>query len=312
MPDLTVPASRTRSALVAADDLRHPPAGGGKGRDSLYFNLMLPEHDLGVFVYTWVDHRGVAGRLVTAWSSRPQPLVFDVVHGVEMGGADLDDWHIAGLHLEHPEPLRTARLRFTGADLDLTYEFTGAHEAFDFTRNPGGCPEFMARNRFEQTGQALGELRLGDRVIAFDRPAHRDHSWGRRNWRMPQHWKWVVAQTPDGAGLNLFQWVVRGEIGTNGYVLRDGHPHALVDARCHAGYDDDMTSRTLHATLVDDTGTTTELRMERYGTVALPVGSDTVLNEAACRATIDGEPGWGQFETQWPASYVAHLIGTQP
>jgi hypothetical protein len=104
---------------------------------------------------------------------------------------------------------------------------------------------------------------------------------------------------------------VRGETGTNGYVLRDGEPRALVDARCRATYDDDMTSRTLHATLIDDTGATTELEMQRYGTVALPVGSDTVLNEAACRATIDGEPGWGQFETQWPASYVAHLVGTR-
>jgi len=308
MPD-TRPSAST--VLQEADDLRHPPAEGVKGRDSLYFNLMLPELEIGVFVYTWVDQQGVAGRLVTAWDPGEKPLAFEVEHGIDMGEADFDDWNIAGLRVRHPEPLRTAEVRFASEQLDLTYDFAGSHDAFAYTRNPGGCPQWMAVNRFEQTGWARGELRLGDRVIPFGQPAHRDHSWGRRNWRMPQHWKWVVAQTPSGNGLNLFQWVVRGETGTNGYVLHDGTPIALVDARCHAIYDGDMTSRSLHATLFDESGGETELVMGRYGTVALPVGSDTVLNEAACRASIDGEAGWGQFETQWPSSYVAHLIRTE-
>ncbi len=102
--------------------------------------------------------------------------------------------------------------------------------------------------------------------------------------------------------------MVRGEIGTNGYVLRDGEPIPLVDARCRATYDDDMTSRTLHATLLDQTGTETELTMQRYGHFALPAGASSVINEAACRATIDGVAGSGQFEAQWPASYVENLV----
>jgi hypothetical protein len=309
---MSEPRSAAPSALRATDDLRHPPAAGAtKGRDSLYFNLMLPELNLGVFVYTWVDQKGTAGRLVTAWGPDEKPLAFEVAHGIYVGDTDFDDWNVAGLQLRHPEPLRTAEVRFSSQALDLTYDFVGSHEAFDFTRNPAGCPQWMAINRFEQTGQARGELRLGDRVIPFDQPAHRDHSWGRRNWRMPQHWKWIVAQTPSGNGLNLFQWVARGEMGTNGYVLRDGKPVALVDARCRATYEDDMTSRGLHATLLDEAGGETELILERYGSVALPVGSSTVLNEAACRGSINGEAGWGQFETQWPASYVENLIRTE-
>jgi hypothetical protein len=308
---MPAPRAASTGALTASDDLRHRPGNDSKGRDSLYFNLMLPEHDLGVFVYTWVDHNGVGGRLVTVWGPDEKPLVFNVIHGFEMGDDDFDDWNIAGLTVRHPEPLRTAEVRFTSSDLELSYDFEGTHEAFDFTRNRGGCPQWMAVNRFEQTGRATGSLRLRGRVIEFDKPAHRDHSWGRRNWKMPQHWKWVVAQSESGNGLNLFQWVVRGELGTNGYVLRDGQPVPLVDARCRAVYDDDMTSRTLHATLLDEAGGQTELTLERYGTVALPVGSSTVLNEAACRGSIDGEPGWGQFETQWPAAYVENLVRTE-
>jgi hypothetical protein len=308
---MTEPTSSGRSTLTPSDELRHRPADGAKGRDSLYFNLMLPELELGVFVYTWVDNAGIAGRLVTAWGPDEKPLAFEVVHGVEMGDADFDQWDIAGLQLRHPEPLRTAQVRFSSEPIDLTYDFEGSHEAFDFARNPIGCPQWMAVNRFEQTGRARGELRVGDRTVSFDRPAHRDHSWGRRNWKMPQHWKWIVAQTPSGQGLNLFQWVVRGEIGTNGYVLRDGKPVGLVDARCRAIYDDDMTSRSLRATLVDEQGGQTDLVLERFGTVALPVGSNTVLNEAACGGSINGEAGWGQFETQWTASYVDSLIRTE-
>lgn len=311
MSDPTSGTTTSSSSLCAADDLRHRPADGHKGRDSLYFNAILPELDLGVFVYTWVDQKGTAGRLVSVWGPGKQPLAQDVVHGIEMGDSDFDDWSVAGLSLRQPQALQTAEIRFSSSKLALTYDFEGAHEAFDFARNVGGCPQWMALNRYEQTGRARGELRLDGRVIPFDGAAHRDHSWGRRNWRMPQHWKWIAAQTDAGHGLNLFQWVVRGELGTNGYVLRDGRPVPLVDARCRATYDDDMTSRTLHATLLDETGTQTELTMQRYGHFALPVGTSTVINEAACRATIDGVAGSGQLENQWPAAYVENLVRTE-
>lgn len=293
--------------LHAGDDLRHQPADGGRGRDSLYFNLMLAELELGVLVYTWADHAGAAGRLVAVWGPDRRPLATEVVHGVAMGDADFDDWRLDGLELRHPEPLQRAEIRYAGERVSLAYDFTGTHAAFDYARNRGGCPQWMAANRFEQTGRAEGELRLGGRTVAFDQPAHRDHSWGPRDWKLPQHWKWIVAQTPSGRGLNAFLWIARGETGVNGYVLRGGEAVALVDARAHATYDDEMVQRDLRATLIDEADEETELELERYGNLALPVGSDTVLNEAACRGTIDGEAGWGQFEAQWPASYIEHL-----
>lgn len=295
------------SQLQQRDDLRHPPASGEKGRDSLFFSVMLPEHDLGLHVYTWVDERGRAGRLLAVWGPDPKPVAFEVVTDVAMGDADFDDWRVEGLEIRHPEPLRTAELRYAGKRMTLACDFAGTHDAFDYAQNAIGCPQWMAINRIEQTGHVRGELRLGGRVIDLDHPAHRDHSWGHRDWKVPQHWKWVAAQTPSGAGLNLFQWVAKGELGTNGYVLRDGVAVGLVNARCHAEYDADMTSRTLTATLSDEAGGVTELVLERFGHLGLPVGSDVICNETACRGTIDGEPAAGQFEAQWPAAYVRHL-----
>ena len=306
--------SAATPALTAADDRRHRPADGEKGRDSLYFSVVLPDGPAGVrgvFVYTWVDHTGAAGRLVTLWTpDGDAPRVLDVVHGVDVGDRDFDDWEVAGLRLSHPDALRTVELSFRGDDLEVDYRFEGTHEAFDYARNPAGCPRWMAVNRFEQTGRVTGRVQVGHDVVELDTPAHRDHSWGRRNWRMPQHWKWIVAQTDQGHGVNLFQPVVRGELGANGYVLRGGEPVALVGAECRATYRDDMTSDALHATLHDERGGTTELVLERCSSFEMPVGRRTEIHEAACRAWIDGVPGRGQFETQWPASYVAALRGS--
>lgn len=300
----------TASTLSARDDLRHGSLE--HSRDSLFFNLILPEEQLGVQVYTWVDHQGVAGRQVAVFGPERRPLALEVEPAVPMGDADFDDWQIAGLEIRHPEPLRKAQVRYRSDAVELDYEFTGVHDAFNYARNAEGCPPWMALDRFEQTGRVQGELRVAGRVVAFDRLAHRDHSWGRRDWGVPHHWKWVVAQTPSGAALHVMIWLAQGEYGVNGYVLRDEQAVPLVDARCGAGYDERMGQRELTATLTDERGGVTDLVMERDAIVRLPFGSDRVVYEAACRASIDGESGYGQFEALWAQSYVERLLAREP
>lgn len=311
------------SKLEPADDLRHPSAGGRPTRDSLFYNLILPEEELALQVYTWVDGAGVAGHHVAVYGPGREPLAFDVEGRIAVGDADFDAWRVAGLELRHCEPLHRAEIRYRGDAVSLAYDFTGLHDAFTYSQNPDGCPQWMAEDRFEQAGRVAGEVTVGGRIVAFDRPAHRDHSWGRRHWGLPQHWKWLAAQTgpdlgDDGPGrqtvaVNAMFWIARGEPGVNGYVRRaGGEPVPIVAGRARAGYDDDMTQRSVTATLEDAAGGVTELVMERYGLLRLTSRSDTVVYEAACRATIDGQAGSGQFEALWPAAYVARLTGTAP
>jgi len=262
-------------------------------------------------VYSFVDQDGAAGRQVAIFGPERKPLAFEVELNVPMGDADFDDWSVAGLQIRNREPLRTAEVRYASERVELSFDFEGIHDPFSYTRNPVGCPVWMATDRFEQTGRVRGSLRVGERTISFDRLAHRDHSWGRRNWGLPQHWKWLVAQTPSGAALNAMLWIARGEVGVNGYVLRAGQPVALTDARWHAEYALDMTQRSLACTLHDEQGESTELRLDRFAVVRMPFGSDTVVYEAACAASIDGEAGAGQFETLWARSYVDHLIASE-
>lgn len=295
------------------DDLRHRFAPGVKTRDSLFWNVVLPEEELAVQIYIWTDGDGVAGRQVAVYFPDPADNMILNAYDVDLGpDSDLHDWTCAGLTVRHTDALRVAELSFDDAGIELEYRFTARHRPFSYRENPSGCPPWMALNRFEQSGRADGFLRIRGREIAFnDIWTHRDHSWGRRNWGWVHHWKWIVAGAVDGVELNVMFHIARGEHGVNGHILRDGEPIAIVDGRAHAEYDQQMGQTHLIADLIDARGSTTHLEMERYAIFHLPFGSDTLLSEAACRVSIDGTPGVGQFETLWPAGYIERLVRTQ-
>jgi hypothetical protein len=299
--------------IIAADDLRHRVAPRVKTRDSLFWNLVLPDEQIAAQVYMWVDGLGVAGRQVTVYSPASGGNTVLVKAGVDLGPAcDLKTIEVAGLRMAQPEPLKTAELSFASERISLEYRFTAAHRPFSYGENAGGCPRWMAVNRYEQAGTADGVLTIAGREIPFAGVwAHRDHSWGRRHWGIVHHWKWFAAGTASGAALNAMLHIVRGKLGVNGYVLRDGEPVPIVHGDAHADYDEEVGQTRLEAELTDATGRQTELVMERFAIVHMPFGSDSRISEAGCRVTIDGEPGAGQLEMLWPASYVERLVSAE-
>src|SRR3954466_4865758 len=232
------------------DDLRHHAPDGGRMRDSLFWNLIVPEEALALQVYTFVNHRGRAGYNVCVWGA-DEPVVLQHL-GQVAPEADFDDWELAGLRVRQPELRRTASVAFESEEVALEYEFEALHEAFSYRQNPGGLPAWFAANRFEQAGHVRGVLEVRGRRLEFDRIAHRDHSWGARDWGAPQHWKWLLAHTPPGGGAGTpavrarggggraLVWIGRGEWGFNGYVLRGGEPVAIARIDQHAEYDDAM------------------------------------------------------------------------
>jgi hypothetical protein len=297
----------------AQDDLRHRVPEGQRMRDSLFWNLIVPEEELAMQVYLFVNHRGRTGYNVCIWGTGMEPVIEQ--HIGEVGAeADFDDWDHAGLRLRQPELRRSARLRYDSDAVKLEYDFDALHDAFSYRQNPGGLPAWFAQNRFEQAGRITGFLEVGGRRIDFDRIAHRDHSWGPRNWGYPHHWKWLLAHTPSGRAFNGFVWIAEGEWGFNGYILRDGRPVAIdVFNRQAAEYDDKMDHTRLDAEILDVEGVTTQVTLESFGMVRMPHDDPfgTIIMEAGCRATIDGEEGGGQFETHWPVQYLEHLAAAR-
>ena len=298
------------SELSERDDRRHPPAGGAPGRDSLFFNLIMPGEELGVMLYTWTDEAGVAGHMVGVWGPGREALSLEFASDVAMGDADFDDWRAGAFEVRNLEPLRTAEVRYRSGQVEVAYDFTAVHDPFAYSQNPEGCPQWMAQDRFEQAGRVTGELTVGGRRVSFDQLGHRDHSWGPRAWTVPQHWKWIAAQAGDVA-LNVMFWLARGEPGVNGYVLRDGVPVAIVDGRARAEYDDDMVQRRLVATMTDTSGAMTTLEMDCFGVVGFPATGANQVYEAACMARIDGVDGSGQYESLWPADYLERVIKSE-
>src|SRR5438128_1671724 len=149
--------------LEPKDDLRHSLRSGPHSRESLFYNALLPDKDMMIFIYTWVDAESNGGHLVTVVGDNDVRHAFSAVDGVPVGDRDFDDWEVEGLRLRHSDLLERAEIAFTGDGMTLQASFTGLHAAFDYAQNEDGCPSIVADNRFEQSGRVSGTLVLNGR-----------------------------------------------------------------------------------------------------------------------------------------------------
>lgn len=297
----------------ATDHLRHSPDSSGRMRDSLFWQTTLPAEEVGFQAYLYLTAAGKAGFNVVLWGDRETPLAIEFAQDQVPADMDLDHFSFKGLEIRQTGFGEPVQLDYASERMTLSLRFTGLHRAFSYHDNPDGLPSWFARNRYEQTGWIEGFVESGSRRIELDGMGHRDHSWGNRNWGMPQHWKWFTAYTPDGSRMiNGWIWMARGELGCAGYVVRDGELVAIRTICQRASYDPDMSQRHLHAEIVDVAGGVCVVELERFGLVKLPTKDKlgTIIQEAACRATIDGLSGAGQYETHWQQGYIDHLVET--
>lgn len=299
-------------AYLPNDDLRHRAAEPeGKTRDSLFWQMVMPEMKTAFQCYLYVNGNGKAGFNLIVWGEARKPEVLELVNGEVPASMDFDDFRLGGLQVRQPADQTTAQVTYQGNGISLDYNFAAFHAPFSYRSNPDGLPDWFAQNRLEQSGRVRGHLAWGDRRIDFDRVGHRDHSWGTRLWQVPQHWKWLVAYTADGSRtVNAWIWQARGDWGIGGYVARDGElvPIASV-ARQKTILRADMSQESIDIELIDVRGGRCHLTLQRFGLVKLPTGGRfaTMIMEAGCHATIDGHPAAGQFECQWPVPYLDNL-----
>ena len=297
--------------FLPTDHLRHAPDSSGRMRDSLFWQATLPAEKLGFQAYLYLTHAGKAGFNVVVWGEDAKPLLFDFAEGTIPDTMDLDDFSFGGLSLKKTGFGEPASVEYKSAKASLNFTFTGLHSPFSYRANPDGLPEWMAANRYEQTGTIAGSIEVGGRTIALDGMAHRDHSWGNRDWGVPHHWKWFVAYTPDGSRMiNGWIWIARGEWGCAGYVVRDGRQVAIASIKQSGTYRADMSQQSLRAEITDVDGGTCLVELERFGIIKLPTKDrfGTLIQEAACTGRIDGVEAAGQYETHWQKAYMDYLV----
>lgn len=295
------------------DHLRHAADGSGRMRDSLFWQTTLPEQRLCFQAYLFLTASDKAGYNLVLWGDGEKPVAAEFAMDDIKPGAQLDHFEFAGLTLDQESFGGPSRLRFEGKRMAFDFTFTGRCDPFSYHDNPDGLPSWFARDRYEQAGWLTGHISAKGEKISLDGMGHHDHSWGNRNWGMPQHWKWFAAYTPDGSRMiNGWIWVARGEWGCAGFVVRDGRQLAIRSIRQHARYDGDMSQRSLRAEIIDVEGGSCVVELERFGLVKLPTRDKlgTLIQEAGCTAIIDGLAGAGQYETHWQQGYLDHLIET--
>jgi len=304
-PEMTDPG------YLPGDDLRHRAKEGDKARDSLFWQMILPDHALGFQCYLYLTGAGKAGFNLILWGEDRKPYVLDQVQGDVPDTMDFDDFRLGNLCVRQPADQKSARITYQSDKVELDYRFQGIHAPFSYRSNPDGLPFWFAQNRMEQSGWVNGFIAWDGKRVALNGIGHRDHSWGVRHWQVPHHWKWLVAYTPEASRVvNAWIWLAKGQWGFGGYVVREGELVPISRAAQRATFDEDMSQRTLELEITDIRGGKCRVEMERFGLVKLPTGGRyaTMIMEAACRAHIDGREAAGQYECQWPQVYLDHMI----
>ncbi|MBI1886421.1 MAG: hypothetical protein HYS09_08965 [Chloroflexi bacterium] len=299
--------------ITEKDEERHPHTEDGRWRESLYWDLVLPEEGLGGVIYLRLTPATrVADTMLLLYQGHAQkaadcPYVY--AHADQALPASLTEVTVGHFGLRRVLPLMEFALSFNdGQGTALEAAWRGRHRPFDYAGNRDGCPQVMGVNRFEQTGHVTGRLSLkGKEMTLREAFSHRDHSWGIRDWAAMQHYKWVSFRAGEVAA-NLFLPTVRGESALNGYLALGEDAAPLADVQVQTEYDakEPLRQRAVKLRLRDEKGREVEAEGESFASVPLP-SEGAVIYEAAASFSANGKTGEGVIEYLWPQSYVEHL-----
>ena len=93
-PEITDPGYQPK------DDLRHKPGPKGKARDSLFWQVIMPDHELGFQCYLYLTGTGKAGFNLILWGKERKPYVLELVQGDVPDTMDFDDFRLGDLRVQ--------------------------------------------------------------------------------------------------------------------------------------------------------------------------------------------------------------------
>ncbi|WP_428311868.1 DUF7064 domain-containing protein [Hydrocarboniphaga sp.] len=300
---------RNLPTLDPANDGRHRLRDLPLERESIPYTFVLPDQQIAAFCYTWVNKDSLAGSAFVLFGKGVGDApIAEAVDGIKVPEVmNFDDWRVGTVHLQHDLQFNKAELRLEGERAGIHARFDALHRPYAYGFHPDGCPDYAATNRIEQAGRVHGTVRIGAREIAFDSFGARDHSWGTRDWQMPQHWKWLHAQAGPDLCLHFWQFYARGKVELRGYVLSEGVIAEVDDLVIDFAVDDQCNQTHIELQLHDSAGRITKMTAHNYAHFPLVPGPHTVLNEGAMICEINGRTGVGWSEFMWPSTYLEHM-----
>ena len=302
--------ARPDLAVDKVHDGRHKLGPAPLDRESIPFLVCLPKEGIALFTYTWVNKEGEAGAAIALFGpgvgSEPiQAKLADRPVPFEM---DFSNWQIEGFSMKQDLQFGKAEIYWQSPQATIDFTFEGFHPPYAYGSNAKGCPPYCASNRIEQSGRAHGSITIGDRVIKFDATGHRDHSWGTRDWKAFQNYRWFEGQIGDKVSVHFWELHALGKTELLGYVYKDGLMAEVTDLKINWEGDDNFKHQHADAVITDEAGRTTVLKAEFFAHYPLIPDPCITLMEAAAKIWIDGEEGAGWMEMGWETEYLKHII----
>ena len=306
----TVKLTRPDLTIAALNDGRHKldPANP-QDRESIPLVVHLPEEGIAFFTYTWVNSASEAGAAIALFGPGigPEQIMFGMADRKIPEDMNFSEWKIDGYAMEHDLAFKHAHCHFKNERVEIEFTFEGAHPPYAYGANAGGCPPYCANNCIEQSGRVKGSLVIDGRRIDFDTTGHRDHSWGTRDWKAMQNYRWFEGQAGPETALHFWHLNALGETRLLGYVVKDGLMAEITALDFEVTYDANYFQDRITATVTDEAGRTTHMTTDFKMKGVLVPSPDIVLNEAGGTMMLDGKPGVGWLEHAWPTDYLAHI-----
>jgi hypothetical protein len=301
-------------AIDPRHDGRHDLPAVAHGRESIPYIVVLPEHGLAFFTYTWVSPDSVAGAAFALFGpgvgdAPIQQRLADRPVPREMG---FDDWRIDGFCMRQDLKFDRAHVRWETPEATVDFTFEAFHPPYAYGADPRGCPSYCATDRIEQAGRVKGTLRIGERLVEFDATGHRDHSWGTRDWIPFQQYEWFVGQVGGETAVHFWRFHALGKSHLRGYVFKDGLMSRVTALDLDVDYGRDYWQTGYSAAITDASGRKTSLSGSVFGVYTLIPDPKCSLNESGARIAIDGQAGVGWMECCWPTDYLAHIRANGP
>lgn len=281
-------------------------------RESLAYLVPIPSEKLGIIFYTWVHANGPhgqarAGSALIIFGPGVGEPIFDVHDNIGVPDSmGFDDWRVGPAHLTLSDDMMKSTISFQGGRVSVDYEWSGVNPSFGFANNRNGCPQWLAWDRTEQGGHVVGTLTIDGDERKIDGYAHRDHSWGMRDWGGATHWKWWNIITASDTAIHAMELQYFGKTTLHGYVQKDGVIATITDLDADMTFDERFVHTEITATIHDDEGRITEVTCRQGADLQWPVSPRLWIHEAAMFTTVDGIDGVGYIECAWPPEYIAH------
>ena len=144
-------------------------------------------------------------------------------------------------------------------------------------------------------------------------PAHRDHSWGTRDWTAFHHYKWVCLQTEAGLAVNFTHALALDRQFEWGYVTLDGVQAPIRSIKADVERDARFYAYTSAGLLLkDELGREVEVQcLARKSLVSYPAGG-LILYDAVASCVSGGSDGVVYFQEGWVPEFIERRRASMP